>query len=351
VTDSMPAYRVLDWEQSPALVETAVPTPGPGQVLVRVAGNGLCHSDLMMSQIPGSLGEAFGWRVPFTLGHEIGGWIAEVGDGIRGYVAGDRVALVSPHSCGECRYCRQGQEIACDVGGAGRGYGRDGGLASFVLVESTRALIPLTTLDPKLAGPLTDAGATSCHAVKRVLPKLTGDDAVAVVIGAGGLGSYAIQLLRAMTGARVIAVDANPARLPLALELGAHDAFDGVDETTSQRLLELTDGHGPDAILDFVGIDTTIDTSIAAIRKLGAYALVGAGGGKLDRPWFGALKEADIICFQGSNIADARDVIALAEQGHVRVDIDEYPLDRVAEAYHALDAGELRGRAVVIPPS
>jgi propanol-preferring alcohol dehydrogenase len=349
MTAMMPAYRIAAWEQSPALVEAPVPHPAAGQVTVRVAGNGLCHSDFLMAQMPGSIGEAIGWRVPFTLGHEIAGWIAEVGDGVRGWSSGDPVAVVSPSSCGHCEYCMRGQEIACDHGTAGRGYGRDGGLAPFVLVDDTRALLRLEHLDPRAAGPLTDAGATSCHAVKRVLPKLTGDDAVAVVIGAGGLGAYAIQLLRAMSTARVIAVDTNPARLDIARELGADDALAGVDTSTVPQLLELTAGRGPNAVLDFVGIDATIDASLAAVRKLGAYALVGAGGGKLNRPWFGATKEADVICFQGSNISDARDVLALAEDGRLRSEIDEFPLDRVGDAYDALEQGTLRGRAVVIP--
>lgn len=345
---TMPAYRLTRWEHPPELVEMEIPRPGGGEVLVKVAGNGLCHSDLLMSQMPGAIGEAIGWRAPFTLGHEVGGWIEELGDGVTGFDPGDAVALVSPRSCGHCPYCHRGDDIACDEGVVGRGYGRDGGLAPFVLVEDTRALITLGSLDPKTAGPLTDAGATSCHAVKRVLPKLT-DDSVAVVIGAGGLGSYAVQLLRAMSRARVVAIDVNPARLRFARELGAHDTFEGVDGQTVPRILELTNGNGADSVLDFVGIDATIDAGIASVRKLGAFALVGAGGGKLDRPWFGALKEADIICFQGSSIADARDVIALAERGLIRSEIDEFPLSRVAEAYEKLERGELRGRAVVVP--
>ncbi|MFN8035484.1 MAG: alcohol dehydrogenase catalytic domain-containing protein [Acidimicrobiia bacterium] len=347
--ETMPAFRITEWERAPAMVEATVPRPAAGEVVVRVAGNGLCHSDLVMAQIPAAVGEAIGWQVPFTLGHEIAGWVALAGRGVTGWSEGDAVAVVSPSSCGTCEYCRAGQEIACDHGTVGRGYGRDGGLAPYVLIDDTRALLPLERLDPKVAGPLTDAGATSCHAVKRVLPKLAGAGAVAVVIGAGGLGAYAIQLLRAMSDARVIAVDVNPARLGIARELGAHATLAGVDGSTTAELLARTGGHGAHAVLDFVGTDDTIDTSLGAVRKLGAYALVGAGGGRLNRPWFGATKEADVICFQGSNIADARDVLALAEQGLIRSEIDQYPLDRVTDAYHALDAGTLRGRAVVVP--
>ncbi|PZW34457.1 propanol-preferring alcohol dehydrogenase [Thermosporothrix hazakensis] len=345
----MLAYRMLDWQQPPQVVEIDVPRPGPGEVLVKVAGNGLCHSDIGMMQIPQVYGEMIGWRVPFTLGHEVGGWIEEIGEGVEGFFIGDPVALISPHSCGTCEYCLRGQDEACVQSAYGRGYGRDGGLAQYVIARAPRDLIKLKTLDPKVAAPLTDAGATSYHAVKRVLPKLI-PGSTAVVIGAGGLGSFAIQLLRVLSPARVIAIDTNQGRLDFARELGAHDVLTGVTETTVKELQELTNGRGVDVVLDFVGIDATIAAGIAIVRKLGAFALVGAGGGTLQQPWFNALpKGAEIFCFQGSSIADAHEVIALAEAGLIRSEIDIYPFSRIEEAYKALDQGMLRGRAVVTP--
>jgi propanol-preferring alcohol dehydrogenase len=347
----MTAYRLLDWERPPELVEVAVPVPGPSQVLVKVAGNGLCHSDLAMAQIPAVFGEALGWQMPFTLGHEVGGWIDEVGEGVIGLAPGDPVALISPHSCGACSFCVRGQDSACPNGLAGRGYGRDGGLAAYVVAEG-RDVIKLRGLDPVVAGPLTDAGATSYHGVKRVLPRLV-PGSTAVVIGAGGLGGFAVQLLLALSPARVVAVDANPARLDYAKELGAHEVLAGVDDegATSAALRELTGGEGANAVLDFVGNDDTIAAGMGAVRSYGAFGLVGAGGGRYPKPWFGGLaKDADVFTFQGSTIADAHEVMALAEDGRVRSDVDRFPLDRVAEAYERLDRGDLRGRAVVEPP-
>jgi propanol-preferring alcohol dehydrogenase len=185
--DTMQAYRIVEWGHPPELVEAPVPEPGPGQVLVAVAGNGLCHSDAMMSQMPAAIGEAIGWQVPFTLGHEIGGRVASLGPGVSGFAEGDPVAVISPSSCGHCPFCVRGEDNNCADSLVGRGYGRDGGLASYVLVSSTRELVKLTTLDPVCAGPLTDAGATSYHAVKRALPRIH-PGGTAVVIGAGGLG-------------------------------------------------------------------------------------------------------------------------------------------------------------------
>jgi alcohol dehydrogenase, propanol-preferring len=345
----MMAYRLVEWERPPEPVEIEVPRPQAGELLVRVAGNGLCHSDIAMSKVPASIGAMLGWQMPFTLGHEIGGWVEELGPGVTGLEPGDPVALVSPSSCGACSWCVRGQDSACPQGAVGRGYGRDGGLAPYVLVGSTRSVIKLGALDPMAAGPLTDAGATSYHAVRRVVPKLV-PGSTAVVIGAGGLGGFAVQFLRAMTPARVVAVDTSDVRREVARELGAHVVLTGVDDSTTQQLHELTAGEGADAVLDFVGIDATMAAGLASVRKVGAFALVGAGGGTFSRPWFGALpNEADIFCFQGSSIADVRDVLALADRGLIRSEIDVFGFSRVEEAYAALDAGRLRGRAVVTP--
>lgn len=346
---TMLAYRLLDWGQAPRLVETEVPQPGHGEVRVKVAGNGLCHSDVIMPFIPREIAAPQGWRMPFTLGHEIGGHIEQLGDGVGHLAIGDPVVLISPHSCGTCWFCVRGLDSACIASGAGRGYGRDGGLAPYVIATAAREVIKLRTLDPKRAAPITDAGTTSYHAVKRALPRLT-PGGTAVVIGAGGLGSFAVQYLRVLSPARVVAVDVNPLRLAFARELGAHEALSGVGDATAQDIRVLTNGEGAQAVLDFVGVDATIEAGLAALRKAGVYALVGAGGGTLRQAWGRALPhEAEIFTFQGGTIGDTQEAIALAEAGLVRSEIDVFPMSRVAEAYEKLERGELRGRAVVTP--
>ncbi|MFE4415714.1 alcohol dehydrogenase catalytic domain-containing protein, partial [Streptomyces sp. NPDC056821] len=124
---TMLAYRIPEWEHPAEVVEVPVPTPGPGQVLVRVAGCGLCHSDFTMLGMPAETGRAMGWNMPFTLGHETAGHIAELGPGVTGFTSGDAVALVSPASCGTCSFCVRGQDNNCPNAPAGRGFGRDGG--------------------------------------------------------------------------------------------------------------------------------------------------------------------------------------------------------------------------------
>jgi propanol-preferring alcohol dehydrogenase len=348
MTDTMWAYRLVAWGAPPELVEVPVPRPGPGQVLVRVAGNGLCHSDFTMGELPGEIGEALGWSMPFTLGHEVGGRVAAWGAGVAGLVEDGAVALRSPASCGSCWYCTRGQDSACAGGLVGRGYGRDGGLAEYVLVESAGDVLPLRTVDPVLAGPLTDAGATSYHAVRRALSRLT-PGTTAVVIGAGGLGAFAVQFLKAMSPARVVAVDSDPARLEVARARGADDVVAGVDAGTVARLHAVTDG-GAAAVLDFVGVDDTIAAGLAAVRPAGIYGLVGAGMGRFRGQWYGGLpRDAEIFTFQGSSRSDVEDVLALADGGHLVIDTEQFPLADVADAYEALHRGGLRGRVVVVP--
>src|SRR5918998_3974569 len=160
----MRAYRMTSWGSEPHLVDVPVPEPGPGQILIRVAGCGLCHSDFTMRRMPEPAGRALGWTMPYTMGHETAGWIASPTDG---FTLGQPVALASPNSCGSCSYCTSGRDNCCPAGLCGRGFGRDGGLAEYVLVDDPRALLPLGSLDPSTAGPLTDAGATAYHAVCR----------------------------------------------------------------------------------------------------------------------------------------------------------------------------------------
>ncbi|MFI7600420.1 alcohol dehydrogenase catalytic domain-containing protein [Actinoplanes sp. NPDC049681] len=345
--ETMRAYRMVEWGRAPQAVEVPVPAPGAGQVLVRVAGCGLCRSDLTMRRMPRTAGERLGWAMPFTLGHETAGWVAALGTGVDGLAEGDPVALTASASCGTCWHCLRGLDTGCPHGLAGRGYGRDGGLAEYVLVTGRRGVLPLGGLDPAHAGPLTDAGATAYHAVRRALPRISAGGTV-VVLGVGGLGLFAVQFLRVLTAARVVAVDPDPGRRALADEAGAVPC-EGVNAETSGRLRRLTGSSGADAVLDFVGTDETIAAGVAAVRPGGAYGLVGSAGGRLCAPWFGTLpRDGEVFTFQGSTIADAQEVIALAGAGLIRNPVEEFAFEAVEEAYARLAAGTLTGRAVIV---
>jgi len=344
----MRAYRMTGWATPPRPVEVAIPAPGPGQVLVRVAGCGLCRSDLAMRRIPRSAGEQLGWRMPYTLGHETAGRVAALGAGVAGLAEGDAVALAASASCGTCWHCLRGLDNSCPRALAGRGYGRDGGLADYVLVEERRSLLKLGTLEPRQAGPLTDAGATAYHAVRRALARVV-PGGTAVVLGAGGLGAFAVQFLRVLTGARVVAVDTNPQRLHYAKSVGAHEGLVGVGESTVVELRAVTGRRGADVVLDFVGTDATIAAGVASVRPGGAFALIGSAGGRLNKAWFGGLpRDGEVYTFQGATLADAQEVIALAGAGLIRNDVEEFPFAAIDDAYARLAAGTLGGRAVIV---
>lgn len=327
----MLAYRLLDW-QRPGFAEVAVPEPAGGEVLVRVASVGLCHSDVLFLDSPAGV---LPYSLPFTLGHEIAGWRADTGEPVA-------LACVSP--CGACRYCRRGADNYCVDGWRGRGFGRDGGLAPFVRVGAGD-LVPLGRLDPREVAPLTDAGATSFHAVRRVRDRLDAES-TAVVIGVGGLGSYAVQWLALLTPARIVAVDTRAPRLEAATALGAHEVVAGGDGL-SRRLREVVGKDGAAVVLDFVGTDATLHAAVRNAATLGAVAIVGQGFGTAPVRWGTLAHDCDVFIPRGYTIAELREVVALAQGGRVRVEAETFPFTGTAEAYRRLREGSLSGRAVV----
>ena len=239
----MRAYQFTAWKHWPTLTDVPQPDPGPGEVLIKVGGSGACHSDLHVMEFDEGL---LPYELPFTLGHEVAGWVEATGPGVTGLEHGAPVAVYGPWGCGRCQRCRLGMENYCEhaaeLGAAGGGLGRDGGHAEYMLVPSARLLVPLDGVDPRDAAPLTDAGLTPYHAIKRSVPKLTAGS-TAVVIGVGGLGHVGVQILKALTPAQVVAVDLDESKLATALEVGAdHAVVAGPD--AAEEIRGLTGGRG-----------------------------------------------------------------------------------------------------------
>src|ERR1044072_8435527 len=283
--DTMIAYRLVKAQTQPEFQEVPEPHAAPGQVVVKVGGSGLCHTDFTVI----AREQAY-WKddsPPFTLGHEIAGWVEELGAGVKGFRLGEAVAInPSWASCGRCHMCRSGEENHCLYQKAIRapGVGFDGGHAPYILVPEARFLVPIGDLDPVLAAPLTDAGITTYAAIKSALPGIW-PGSTAVVIGVGGLGLYAVQFLRLLTGARIVAVDSTEARLKLAREYGADDVVASGPDAAKQ-IRELSGGRGATFVLDCVGINPTLATGVAALAWRGRLHLVGAGGGSIPFDFF-----------------------------------------------------------------
>jgi len=332
------------------MVEVPVPVPRSGEALIAVQGVGLCHSDLLFMDEPEG---RFPYPVPFTLGHEIAGIVASVGPrttqiaGVATVIEpGTPVVIGSRSSCGTCFFCRQGADNYCEAGSTGLGYGQDGGLAEYV-VAPLKALVPLTTLEPRQAAPLTDAGKTSYHAVKLALDRMV-PGSTTVVLGIGGLGGYAVQYVRLLSRSRLIAVDIAPHRLAAARRLGVEDVVEGGTQT-ADAVLELTGGHGAEVILDFVGSDQTIATALALARPMGIVVVVGASGGAARVSWTSAPRECPVLIPQGGSMQDLVEVVALAEAGSLQLKNEFFDFDATVEAYRRVRENSLEGRAVVTP--
>jgi propanol-preferring alcohol dehydrogenase len=343
MTDAtMRAYQLRDWQQ-PEFADVPVPEPGPGQVRVRVGGVGLCHSDVLFLTAAAGI---LPYDVPFTLGHEVAGWVDSVGVGVDDLQIDAAVAIACMSTCGRCTWCRRGADNYCVDSWHGRGFGLDGGLASHIVV-ARRDIVAIGSLHPKQAAPLTDAGATSYHAVRRVLPKLR-PGSTAVVIGVGGLGGYAVQWLRMLSPARIVAIESREERLPVAQALGAHDVLLAGDEL-SRRLREAVGSDGADAVLDFVGTDQTMNAALRNAATMGSVAIVGQGFGTAQIRFGQPAHDCDVFIPQGATVAELADVIALAQSGELTIETETFAFDDTEAAYERLTAGTLNGRAVVIP--
>ncbi len=348
----MKALRLLEWKSDPVLVDVEEPDPGPGQVVVRIGGAGACHSDLhfMRDLEPGLIP----WQLPFTLGHENAGWVHALGQGVTGLELGQPVAVYGAWGCGQCGRCRLGTENLCEDPAAapafmgGSGLGLDGGMAELLLVPSPRHLVPLPDgLDPVAAAPLTDAGLTPYHAVRRSWPKLA-PGTTAVVVGVGGLGHLAVQILKATTAARVVAVDTRAEALTLASEVGADVAVPG-DADAAQEIRSATGGRGADVVLDFVGSDSTLALGAAVARSLGDLTVVGIAGGTLGLSFFSVPYEVSIQTTYWGARPELVEVLDLGARGLVRARITTFALEKALDAYAAMEHGRLEGRAVVTP--
>ncbi len=264
---------------------------------------------------------------------------------------GDSVAVYGPWGCGVCHNCAQGKENYClraaQEGIFPPGLGAPGAMAEYLLVDDPRHLVPLGGLDPVTTAPLTDAGLTPYHAIKLSLPKLVAGS-TAVVIGTGGLGHLGIQLLRAMTPARVIALDVAQEKLELARSVGAHEVLLS-DTKAADRIRELTDGQGATAVFDFVGVPPTTALAGQSVGIEGDVTLVGIGGGTLP-VGFGILPyETTVRSPYWGSRAELEEVLALARQGVLDIHVERFALDEAPRAYELLHEGKINGRAVMVP--
>jgi alcohol dehydrogenase, propanol-preferring len=343
----MQAVRFVGVGHPARMEDVPKPSPGPGQVLVKIGGAGVCHSDLHVME------EDLGFEPPFTLGHENAGWVAERGQGVAGFKEGDAVAIYGPWGCGWCHACQLSMENYCEnwarMDGFGGGLGLDGGMAEYMLVPSARLLVPLGDLSPAKAAPLSDAALTPYHAIKRALPHLHADSTV-VVLGVGGLGHMAVQLLRVLAPVRIVAADVDDGKLQQAKALGADDVVNNRNaDAAAEQIRKIAGPRGAALVLDCVGVQPTIDLGARLLGRNSVWTIVGLGGGHHDfhhgsTPYGTSMS----IPYWGSRV-ELLEVIAMARDGRIEVETTDFPLGQAAEVYRKLKAGQIPGRAVLVP--
>jgi NAD+-dependent secondary alcohol dehydrogenase Adh1 len=341
----MKAVRLHGYHQEPVVEEVPEPTiKTPLDVIVKIGGAGVCRTDLHI--IDGQWAAAMAPPLPYTIGHENAGWVHEIGSAVTNVQVGDTVILHPTPTCGLCRACRAGQDMHC-INSTFPGLGVDGGMAEYLLT-SARACVKLDAkTEPKDVAALADAGITAYHAVRKAIPLLY-PGTTCVLVGAGGLGHIGIQCLAALTATRIVVVDRNPAALKLAEQLGAQHTV-VADGNHIAAVQELTDGGGADVVLDFVAEEGAENDGFAMTHSGGSYFVIGYGG-TLSIPTLDVIStERNIIGNIVGTYNELAELMVLAQTGKVTLHTATYPLDAAVEAIQDLDAGRVRGRAILVP--
>ncbi len=323
-----------------AVVDADRPEAGPGEVVVKIVASGVCHSDLHIAR-----GEFEAVKYPITLGHEPAGCVYEVGEGVTGLKKGQPVIVYPGRGCGRCWFCLRGEENHCEDGKF-IGFDQDGGHAEYLLVESPRYLFPLSGLSLDEGAPLGCAGITAYHAVKaKALPVLHAGDCV-VIIGVGGLGHVAIQLLKKMSTCSIVAVDLRRQSLSLAEKLGSDQTILAGKNMGAQVRRVAKKGVG--AVIDFVGSTSTLTASYEMLRAGGRLVVVGAADGHLKMD-SSSTNGREVHGSISGSLSEMSELVELARRKQFKVVVKAYPLEQVNEVLKMLEEGRIEGRAILKP--
>ena len=301
--------------------EREIPSVGPGEEIIKVIACGVCHSDIHVAD------GHFGGPLPMVLGHEVVGEHAELG----------RVLLYAPWGCRQpdCRQCNAGLEMIC-ANSHEAGVVDDGGYTEYMRVPSRDYLIPIGDLDPASTAPLACGGLTAFRAVKRTLPHLNVPGAKAVIIGAGGLGQFAIQFMKKLANVELTVLDMSDDKLAVATELGADHA-----------VKKLPDGVKYDAIIDFVGAKPTMEAAAGAVNRQGILVVVGLAGGRLEFGVGVIPSEAVLTTSIWGSLEELKELLEFVRTEGVEHVVETMPLEDAQEALDRLRRGEIRGRVVL----
>jgi propanol-preferring alcohol dehydrogenase len=351
----MKSAKIIEVNQPLQIEETKTPKPKGSQVLVKVQSSGVCHSDIHLWEggYEGPQGQFLkttdrGVKYPLTPGHEIAGVVDSLGEQTEGFAKNEKVLVYPWIGEGLCPACRTGEENLCDKPRS-LGIYNDGGYAEYVLVPSYKYLIKLgDEIDTNTSAPLSCSALTAYGAVKN--GNLTPTDNV-VIVGTGGLGLMAIQLAKAITGSRIIALDRDDNKLKAAKENGADDIINSQKEDAAKAVMELTGRMGADAVIDFVNASSTVETDLSFLRRRAKLVLVGLFGGELKLNLIAMpTRSYKLIGSYTGSMNDLIELVSLAKRGIIKPIIsNKFKLDEATKALKMLRDGKILGRGVINP--
>jgi D-arabinose 1-dehydrogenase-like Zn-dependent alcohol dehydrogenase len=340
----MKAMVLREFHQPFVPAEVPRPSIGAGELLIKVKACGVCYTDVKISS-----GLTPDIPLPRILGHEVAGEVAGLGEGVKNFHEGDRVSLYFYLNCGKCEYCLQQKENLCVNLRARIGFQWDGGYAEYTKVPATHAFPIPAGISFEEAAILADAVATPLHALRERAQLQAGE--TLAIIGAGGLGLQAVQIGK-LLGARVLSVDLEEKRLALAKSMGAEETFQAGGKELEGAILSYTRGRGVDTVLDLVGKNETMHSSLNILKKGGKLVLVGYS---FDQPFsiFPAIimrGEFKIIGSRACRLRNMEEVIELVAAKKIKPLVTEtFPLEQVNEVHSRLKGNEILGRVVLWP--
>jgi propanol-preferring alcohol dehydrogenase len=351
----MEAARIIEPKESLQIQHVETPKPKGSQVLIKINSSGVCHSDIHLWEggYEGPSGQFLkttdrGVKYPLTPGHEIAGTVESMGEEAEGFNKNQKVIVFPWIGEGLCPACRIGQENLCDKPRS-LGIYTDGGYADYVLVPSYKYLVKLDEdMDLDASATLSCSALTAYGAIKNT--DLKPNDNV-VIVGAGGLGLMAMQIAKAISGAKITAMDLDDQKLDAAKKNGADNTINSKREDPIKAIMELTDKIGADAIIDFVNASKTAETDIQLLRRRGKLVLVGLFGGELKLSLVTMPTRAyKIIGSYTGSISEIVELVSLAKRGVIKpVVSNRFKLDQATQALTMLKDGKIIGRAVINP--
>jgi len=351
----MKAARIVNVNEPLQVQDVQTPKPKDSQILVKVQSVGVCHSDVHVWEgyYEGISGKQLkttdrGVKYPLTPGHEIAGIVDSLGEQVEGFSKYEKVLVYPWVGEGMCPACKIGQENLCDKPRS-LGIYSDGGYAEYVLVPNYKYLVKIgDDMDTDTSAPLACAGLTAYGAIKNA--NLKPDENV-VIVGTGGLGLMAIQLAKAVTGARIIAMDIDDKKLEVAKKEGADIIVNSKKEDPVKAIMELTGKLGADAVIDFVNATKTVETDMQFLRRRAKLLLVGLFGGELKLSLVTMPTRAyKIIGSYTGSLEDMVELVSLAKRGVIKQVVSKrFKLNQAGEALQMVKDGKIVGRGVINP--